>query len=105
MMNTAQHTSPPQRVMATRPALSASQLSLVLDSLMQLKWLTENNATTEASQDVLDAIWRTQVVLLGERGRLSRAERFRLLSLLREHADEGGERIAVLVARIESALT
>lgn len=108
MIDTALHTSPSSLpMMATRPGpkLHASQLSLVLDCLMQLKWMTEEHAVTESSQDVLDAIWRTQVRLLGGRGRLSRAERFRLLSLLREHANEGGERLAILVDRIESALT
>jgi len=104
MMNIAQHTSPSGK-MASRPALSASQLALVLDSLMQLKWLTEDQASTDTAADVLDAIWCTQVRLLGESGRLTRAERIRLLGLLRDHAMESGERVAVLVTRIESALT
>ena len=100
MMNTAMHSST-----APRPTieLTKTKLEQLLDALMQLRWLVEDRAPVNADA-VLDAIWRTQVRLLSDDGRLPRAERLRLVHTLRQGTLESAARTHALVDRIADIL-
>lgn len=99
-MNTVMHSSS-----VPRPTfeLSKPKLEQLLDALMQLRWYTEDRAPADA-EAVLDAIWRTQVRLLAEKGRLSRPERLRLVHTLREGTLDSHDRMHLLVERIANIL-
>lgn len=100
MMNTALHSSTTPR---PSTELNKPKLEQLLDALMQLRWLTEDNAPADA-EVILDAIWRTQVRLLSDDGRLPRAERLRLVNILQEGTSESSDRMQILAERIASIL-